>query len=117
MSAAPRRVARWIAFTLRWGSTLSALLLLVGVAWVAMAADVPLQVGPPMPLRVLGPQLLDRNPYAVMQLGILLLLATPVLRTAVAGASFWVHQERRFTLVALVVLAMILLMMFLGLGR
>lgn len=113
MSAAPRAVIRWIAFTLRWGSYLSALVLLLGVTWVAVAHDLPLQVGPPMPLKALGPQLLERNPYAVMQLGILLLLVTPLLRAAVAGASFWVNRERRYTLVALAVLAVILLTVFL----
>lgn len=113
MSAASARSTRWIAFTLRWGSYLSALLLLAGLAWVLTAPDVPLQAGPAMPLGVLGPQLAARNPYAVMQLGLLLLLATPLLRVAVAGVAFWVNQERGYTLVSVAVLALILLSVFL----
>ncbi|MGH8631841.1 MAG: DUF1634 domain-containing protein [Burkholderiales bacterium] len=38
-----------------------------------------------------------------------LLLLTPLLRLVVAAISFWVEGERRYTLVSLVVLAMILL--------
>lgn len=109
MNAAPERVTRWVAFALRWGSYLSALLLVLGVVWVVADPDVPLQAGPAMPLKALGVQLAQRNPYAVMQLGLLLLLATPLLRAGVAGAAFWLQRERRYTLVSLAVLALILL--------
>ena len=95
---------RWIAGTLRWGSYLSALLLAVGVVWVAFDPSVPIQVGPGMPFRILGEQLATGNPYALMQLGLLVLLATPLLRVVVAAGSFWRRKEWRYTVVALLVL-------------
>lgn len=95
---------RWIAGTLRWGSYLSALLLAVGVVWVALDPSVPIQVGPGIPFRILGEQLATGNPYALMQLGLLVLLATPLLRVVVAAGTFWRIRERRYTVVALLVL-------------
>ena len=108
---------RWIAGTLRWGSYLSALLLAVGVVWVALDPSVPIQVGPGMPVGVLGEQLATGNPYALMQLGLLVLLATPLLRVVVAAGSFWRIRERRYTVVALLVLLSVAASVWLSGGR
>lgn len=108
MRVVPRQAARWIAAVLKWGSLLSGALMLAGVLWIVAAADVPLQVGPPMPLEHLVAQLRAGNPYAVMQAGVLLLLLTPLVRVTVAAVSFWRDGERRYALVSLVVLAIIL---------
>ncbi len=108
---------RWIAGTLRWGSYLSALLLAVGVVWVALDSSVPIQVGPGMPFRILGEQLATGNPYALMQLGLLVLLATPLLRVVVAAGTFWRIRERRYTVVALLVLLSVAASVWLSGGR
>ncbi len=108
---------RWIAGTLRWGSYLSALLLAVGVVWVALDPSVPIQVGPGMPFRILGEQLVVGNPYALMQLGLLVLLATPLLRVVVAAGTFWRIRERRYTVVALLVLLSVAASVWLSGGR
>lgn len=97
-----------IAFVLRWGSYLSAVFLFAGLVWLMTAPDVPIQAGPPMPLKVVGEQLLGGDPYAVMQLGILLLLATPLTRVVMASVSFWLGGERRYSLMSLAVLVVIL---------
>lgn len=108
MATAPLdRANRWVAAVLRWGSLVSAALMLLGVLWVLLPSDFPLQVGPPPPLASLAAQLRQGNPYAVMQLGILFLLMTPLLRIVVAAGSFWRAGERRYTLVSLAVLAII----------
>ncbi|MFQ5777951.1 MAG: DUF1634 domain-containing protein [Terriglobia bacterium] len=109
MSVSLPGLTPWIARVLRWGSYLSAALLLLGVVWMLLAPDLPLQVGAPMPLGFLAPQLAQGNPYTIMQLALLLLLATPLLRVSVAGVSFWVKGERRLTVLSLAVLALILL--------
>lgn len=118
MSAPRDLVNRWVAAALRWGSYVSAALLLVGVVWILLEGngDRPIQVGPPMPPATLMEQLLRGSPYAVMQAGVLLLLFTPLLRLGVAAASFWMEGERRYTLVSLVVLTMILLSLLLARG-
>lgn len=117
MSTVSPALIRWIARVLRWGSYLSAALLLLGLVWMLLASDLPPQVGPPMPLGFLASQLAEGNPYAVLQFALLLLLATPLLRVAVAGISFWVKGERHRSLLSLAVLAVILLTVFLTAGR
>jgi uncharacterized membrane protein len=43
-----------------------------------------------------------------MQLGVLLLLLTPLARLVVTALSFWLEGERRYSLVSLTVLLIIL---------
>jgi uncharacterized membrane protein len=107
--AVNERAQRAIAGVLRWGCYVSAGVLLAGVAWALGARGVALQVGPPIPLRELGTQLARGNPYALMQVGVLLLLLTPLVRIVTAAVSFELAGERRYTLVSLVVLTLILL--------
>lgn len=114
MSLPPTPARVWISATLRWGSWVSAGVMLIGVVWLLADPAVPRQVGPPMPLGQLADQLRLHNPYAVMQAGVLLLLLTPVLRLVVAAVSFWVEQERRYALVSLAVLAIIALSLWLA---
>jgi uncharacterized membrane protein len=114
--AAPERATAWIAATLKWGSYLSAALMLVGTMLVLRETDRPIQVGPAMPLRLLPGQFLDANPYAIMQAGVLLLLLTPLVRLLMAAVSFWMERERRYTLVSLAVLTIILASLFLSRG-
>lgn len=108
------RATALIAGVLRWGSYLSAALLFAGLVWALLTPETPLQLGRAIPLRMLAPQLAAGNPYAVMQLGILLLLLTPLLRIAAAAVSFHAEGERRYTLVALVVLTIILVSLLLA---
>ena len=51
---------------------------------------------------------------AVIALGLLLLIATPVLRVAVALLAFALERDRPFTLITAFVLAMLVLSFFLG---
>ncbi len=110
------RATPWVALVLRWGSYLSALLLAVGVGWVMLEPDVPVQAGPPMPLRALGRQLAQRNPYAWMQVGLLLLLVTPLVRLLMGSVSHWLRAQRAYALVSLAALALILLSILLAGG-
>jgi uncharacterized membrane protein len=57
------------------------------------------------------------NPYALMQLGLLVLLATPLLRVVVAAGTFWRIRERRYTVVALLVLLSVAASVWLSGGR
>lgn len=108
------RATALIAGVLRWGSYLSAALLFAGLVWALLMPETPLQLGRAIPLRMLAPQLAAGNFYAVMQLGILLLLLTPLLRIAAAAVSFHAEGERRYTLAALVVLTIILVSLLLA---
>jgi uncharacterized membrane protein YfcA/uncharacterized membrane protein len=56
--------------------------------------------------------LLVLRPQAVITLGLLLLIATPVLRVAVSVAAFAVERDRRFVVITLVVLLILLFSIF-----
>ncbi|MDR7417762.1 MAG: DUF1634 domain-containing protein [Armatimonadota bacterium] len=57
---------------------------------------------------------LHGRPVAIVFLGLLLLIFTPVLRVIAAGAYFARHGERRYALVSAVVLLLLLLGFVLG---
>lgn len=106
---------RWIVFVLKWGSVLATVCMLAGVVGVlATAGGRALQVGPPVPFRTLLSQLSQGSPYAVIQVGVLMLLLTPVLRLVAAVGSFWMKRERRYALVSLTVLLIIVFSLLLA---
>lgn len=116
MSNRTGRAYVWVAAILRWGSWLSAGVMLLGVLLLLTRPDLPLQMGSALPLHLLATELARGNPYALMQLGVLLLLFTPLTRIVAAAVSFWLEGERRYSLVSLVVLAIILTSLLLGRG-
>jgi len=114
--ARPQRAYSWVAAVLRWGSYVSAGCMLLGILLAFVQPDVPIQIGSAMPLAWLPKQIALGNPYAVMQLGVILLLLTPLARLVVAALSFWLEGERRYSLVSLTVLLIILASLLLSRG-
>ncbi len=110
----PTKVISWI---LQGGVLLSALCILLGVALL------PTRSGGLSPERVLAfPQTLTQvwegllvlRPQAVITLGLLLLIATPVVRVAVSIGAFALEHDRRYVLITTIVLAILLFSLFLG---
>ena len=108
MNTKPQRAYSWVAAVLRWGSYVSAGMMLLGILLAFVQPDVPIQIGSAMPLAWLPKQLSLGNPYAVMQLGVVLLLLTPLARLIATSASFWLEGDRRYSLVSVAVLLIIL---------
>ena len=54
------------------------------------------------------------KPFALIMLGLVLLIATPVLNVTVAAIEFIQQRNRAFTLISLFVLAVLILSFFLG---
>lgn len=54
------------------------------------------------------------KPFAIIMLGLILLIATPVLNVALAGLSFLKQRDLAFTLISLFVLAILALSFLLG---
>ncbi len=104
----PQRAYSWVAAVLRWGSYFSAGFMLLGIVLIFFQPDFTIQIGPAMPLAWLPKQIALGNPYAVMQLGVVLLLLTPLARLIATSVSFWLEGERRYTLISLTVLLIIL---------
>lgn len=101
-----------ISNILRIGVIVSAVVILIGVvdyyaqylgkATNFSASDFPRTLGQ------VGAGLGQGNPLAIIALGLLLLLATPVLRVAVSILAFAAERDRDYVIITLIVLAILL---------
>jgi uncharacterized membrane protein len=93
----------------------SAVVLIGGVLYVrahsGSAVDYRNFVGEPLNLRSasgLFQRMMARDPMAVIQLGILLLIATPIARVVFAVVGFGLERDRLYVAVSLTVLAVLM---------
>lgn len=110
------RLQRVVGNLLRFGVLLAAAVVLAGgIAYLARhGATIPdyrVFRGQPANLRSLGGivrSALALDERGVVQLGLVLLIATPIARVAIAGVAFAFERDRTYVLVALLVLALLL---------
>ena len=107
--------ANIIGWTLQVGVILSAVIILLGVILLpfrpgGFSAQRLLTF--PQNLGDVWGELLTLHPQAVITLGLLLLIATPVVRVAVSIAVFLLEKDRKFVVITLLVLAILLFSMF-----
>ncbi len=117
----PERFRLMVSAILLAGVSASALLIATGfatsflVGWQGSLAGVAAPAGPlPDPTNFGGlPARLGRlEPLALSQLGLLVLLATPVMRVASSVVGFALERDRLYTALTLVVLAVLLVSIF-----
>jgi uncharacterized membrane protein len=113
-----RRTELIISNVLRGGVLLSAGVIALGAAlfyvrWLGTGGQAP-EPSFPHSLAAVGYGLGHGDPLAVITLGLLLLLATPVLRVAVSIVTFAIERDWRFTGITLLVLAILVLSFVLG---
>jgi len=112
-----------ISNVLRGGVLLSAAIILLGVALFYLGAlrssgglthlsDRPY----PSSLPAVWGGLLHGEPLAVVSLGLLILLLTPVVRVAVSIVAFALEHDRRYVIITTIVLIILLVSFFLGKG-
>jgi uncharacterized membrane protein len=110
-----QKMERWIAGLLRGGVVLAAVVALSGGVWHvaqsgAGAPDLRVFRGEPAELRsVLGVLrgIGAGHSAALIQLGLLLLIATPIARVALAAAGFATQRDRTYVVITLIVLAVL----------
>jgi uncharacterized membrane protein len=111
------RVQLVIGTLLRWGVILAAAMVVVGGAmyFASCGATIPdykVFRGEPPELRavtgIVG-EAVALNPLGLIQLGLLVLIATPVARVAFSVAAFALQRDRTYVVVTLFVLAVVLL--------
>lgn len=110
------RLARWIGNLLRLGvATAAAVVLMGGVAYLARhgleAPSYHAFHGEPSELRTVGGIVgaaSGLGARAIIQLGLLLLIATPIARVAFAALGFALERDRTYVMVSLIVLATLL---------
>ena len=124
-----------ISYALRGGVLLSAGVILIGIVWFGVTQDTGYAKVPPHHLSDLlafhqrsGPGFFPTSfpavltgamagkPYAIIGLGMLFLIATPILRVALSAFFFLGQRDWVYTGITLFVLAVLLLSLFTGAG-
>ena len=104
-----------IGWVLQGGVIISALVIIIGLAVLptqpgGLSPDRLLKF--PQTLSQVGVDLLALRPQAIIALGLLLLIATPVLRVAVSVVTFALEKDRKYVVITLIVLAILLFSIF-----
>src|SRR5689334_4180740 len=101
-----------IAYVLRGGVLLSAAVVLLGVALYALRGPTGGQIGARPAPSTIGDVIAGvghGDPRAIIALGLLILLATPVLRVAVSVVTFALERDWRYVAITAAVLAILIL--------
>lgn len=123
-----RDVEQYIGKLLRYGVMLScAITLFGGIIYLFQHKGVMVDYSP-VPtgmafgvedylreLNTILPRMLDLDGAAIIQFGVLVLIATPIIRVAFSAFSFLIEKDYLYVVITLIVLAIILANMFLGL--
>lgn len=112
---ADQRMDQWMAVLLRTGVALAAAFVLVGGAVFVLRHRVPVTnyqvfTGEPAELRTLSGifrEALAFHGRGLIQLGLLLLIATPVARVAFSVVAFLYERDWKYVLVTLIVLGLL----------
>jgi uncharacterized membrane protein len=96
-----------IAVVLRYGSIFSAVVMALGLAMALWQREVMPRSGTLSAAALLN-SALHLDPAAITELGILLLLLTPVFRVVVAVISFGLERDTKYLLISLGVFLVVL---------
>jgi hypothetical protein len=108
-------IGRWVHLSLLAGLVVSGLLMAVGLA-AALVSGAARPEGAPPGVAALFRMAAGGDGSALMDLGLLALMATPLLRVVVLAAGWALAREWRFAAVAVVVLGLLGLSLALGVG-
>jgi uncharacterized membrane protein len=120
------RSERWIAATLRGGVVISVTLIVVGLtlsfihhpAYMSDSAELTRLVTPgaafPKTLHELADGLSRGEGRSITVLGLLALIATPIMRVAISMLTFIEQKDKRFALITATVFALLILSLVLG---
>ena len=109
------RLGHWVHYSLLAGLTLSGLLLMAGLfaEWLSPQPAVPPHESS---LASSLARAFHGDPDALTNLGILALMATPIIRVFVLAAGWTMDRDWRFAAVAIAVLALLGISLSMGLG-
>ncbi|HEX4070626.1 MAG TPA: DUF1634 domain-containing protein [Planctomycetaceae bacterium] len=115
MNDAESRSRRWVQRTLACGLAASALLLIAGAVLVFTRHEGAQQAGA-FKLVATVSRAAHGDGTAVMTIGLLILMLTPVARVIVLGLDWLLERERLFAAVAATVLTLLVISVVLGTG-
>jgi uncharacterized protein len=107
-----------ISQVLRGGVLLSAAIIAIGIVWfyLQMAITGHANLTYPTSLPGIVQQLAQGEPLAVVALGLLVLLLTPIVRVAISILVFALERDWLYTIITVVVLLILLVSLLLGRG-
>ncbi len=107
-----------ISHVLRGGVLISAAIILLGVVWfyLQMAVIGHATLTYPRSVSDVVRELAQGDPLALVTLGLLILLLTPILRVAISIVIFAIERDWLYTVITLVVLLILLVSLLLGRG-
>jgi uncharacterized membrane protein len=114
----PGRLRILVSGILIAGVTVSATLMLIGfaasfvVGWEGSLTGAAPGAGGLADFGTMGQSLVALRPVGIAQLGLVMLLATPVMRVAASCAAFAVEGDRLYAGITLAVLAILLVSLF-----
>jgi hypothetical protein len=111
----PHRLEHWVHLSLLTGLLVSGGLLFSGL-FLALFNGRPRPEGPPPTFREVVRAAAQGDGVALIYLGLLVLIGTPVVRVAVLALGWGMICSWRFMAVSLVVLALLAVSFFLGVG-
>lgn len=103
-------VERAIALVLRYGALISTLVMAAGIG-LGLFKGFPSLVYGRLSARpsFILPRLIRLDPITIVEVGVLLLLTTPIARIVVAVVGFALQRDLKYVLISLGVLAVVLL--------
>lgn len=120
----------FISLSLRWGVILSSVVTLIGVVALLLTGQTGLgrtvtmdvsglltyQAVPPFATSITGvlQGLRTFSPYSLIDLGLIVLIATPVFRVAVSVVAFALERDRLYMLISTIVLVILLISFVVG---
>ena len=116
-----RQAELMISYVLRGGVLLSALIILVGLVsfylvYGSSGQRTAQNTSFPRSLAALGQGLAHADPLSVVTLGLIVLLATPVVRVAVSIVAFGLERDWRYVAITTTVLIILVASFLLGKG-
>jgi uncharacterized membrane protein len=115
-----------LSLVLRWGVISSAIVILVGVVLMLATGESGYGAGfeinnllqynssvaetfYPTNLQTIFTGLLSMKPFAVIDIGLIMLIATPIMRVGMAAVVFGIKGDKKYVAIASLVLAILLL--------
>lgn len=115
-----------LSLVLRWGVIASAIVILLGVVLMITSGESGYGAGfdivkllqynsevaemlYPTNLQTILSGLLSLKSFAVIDLGLVMLIATPIMRVAMAAVIFGIERDKKYVVIASLVLAILLL--------
>lgn len=114
-NSSEHRLEHWVHWSLLSGLLLSATLLSLGLI-ICLVSGQPRPLGPPPSVSTILRGVRHSQGVSLIELGLLVLMGTPVLRVAVLALGWLLDREWRFAGVAFTVLGLLAVSVVLGMG-